>query len=117
MPTALHLATPPSPCHEGNVGQAPSRLRENHFSAQRNFESMHFWDKSRTSPQDAQKGDLLTLPTLARQDAPYPRQGRSELGTGSAEGGACPAAPLSARTMLADFFSILLDVKCTDVIQ
>ncbi len=30
--------------------------------------------------QDAQKGDLLTLPTPARQDAPRPRQGRSERG-------------------------------------
>jgi len=53
------------------------------------------------------------------------QQGRSELGTGSAEGGACPAAPLTgtgakqkgasppqllseARTPLAAFFSILL---------
>ena len=26
--------------------------------------------------QDAQKGDLLTRPTLARRDAPYPSQGR-----------------------------------------
>ena len=31
-----------------------------------------------TGPQDAQKGDLLTLPTLARRDAPWPKQGRSE---------------------------------------
>ena len=53
------------------------------------------------------------------------QRGRSELGTGSAEGGACPAAPLTgtgakqkgasppqplsdARTKLADFFNILL---------
>ena len=28
-------------------------------------------------PQDAQKGDLLTRPTLARQDAPFREQGRS----------------------------------------
>ena len=28
--------------------------------------------------QDAQKGGLLTRPALARQDAPCPRQGRSE---------------------------------------
>jgi len=25
-PAASHLATPPSPRHEGNVGQAPSRM-------------------------------------------------------------------------------------------
>jgi hypothetical protein len=36
------------------------------------------WDKRKPLPQDAQKGDLLTRPTLARQDAPCPRQGRSE---------------------------------------
>jgi hypothetical protein len=28
--------------------------------------------------QDAQKADFLTLPTLARRDAPCPKQGRSE---------------------------------------
>ena len=26
QPAALHLAASPSPCHEGNVGQAPSLL-------------------------------------------------------------------------------------------
>jgi len=26
VPAALHLATPPSPRYEGNVGQAPSRI-------------------------------------------------------------------------------------------
>jgi len=25
-PAALHLAAPPSPRHEGNVGQAPSKM-------------------------------------------------------------------------------------------
>ena len=28
--------------------------------------------------QDAQKARLLTRPTLARRDAPFPKQGRSE---------------------------------------
>jgi hypothetical protein len=32
----------------------------------------------RALPQDAQKGDLLTRPTPARQDAPFRGQGRSE---------------------------------------
>jgi hypothetical protein len=39
--------------------------------------------------QDAQNGDLLTRPTLARQDAPCPWQGRSDR-----RGEACASVPL-----------------------
>ena len=50
---------------------------------------------------------LLTRPTLARRDAPGPRQGRSERRGESYF--VSYVEPLSvARTPLADFFSILL---------
>ncbi len=51
---------------------------------------------------------LLTRPTLARRDAPGPRQDRSERRGESYF--VSYVEPLSvARTPLADFFSILLD--------
>jgi hypothetical protein len=31
-PCAAHLVAPPSPRHEGNVGQAPSKLRKNYIA-------------------------------------------------------------------------------------
>jgi len=94
------------------------------------------WHNSRTLTQDAQKGDLLTRPTLARQDAPCPKQGRRQVETGGgtdrAPWGRSPVQwilvngkpPLAfstsenlnryvedfdeSRTTLTDFFSILL---------
>jgi len=33
-------------------------------------------------PQDVQNGNLLTRPTLARQDAPFREQGRRRIKTG-----------------------------------
>ena len=57
----------------------------------------------------AQKGGLLTRPTLARQDAPWPRQGRSSAAdprfTFHASRFTAPESEV--RTPLADFFSIL----------
>ncbi len=35
-------------------------------------------EKLSLDSQDAQKGDFLTRPTLARRDAPFPKRGRSE---------------------------------------
>ena len=56
------------------------------------------------------KARLLTHPTLARQDAPYPKQGRSSAVdprlTFHASRFTVPWS--EARTPLADFFSILL---------
>ena len=56
---------------------SPSRPRKNYFGM---LELRWFARVSnrRTSPQDAQKGGLLTRPTPARQDAPFRGQGRSE---------------------------------------
>jgi len=57
------------------------------------------------------KARLLTHPTPARRDAPCPRQGRSSEAdprfTFHASRFTVPES--DARTMLADFFSILLD--------
>ena len=62
--------------------------------------------------QDAQTDDLLTLPTLARQDAPYPRQGHSSAAdprfTFHASRFTVPGS--DARTKLAGCFSIMLDL-------
>src|SRR5262245_42280369 len=84
------------------------------------------------------KSRLLTRPTLARQDAPYPKQGRRQIETGGgtdrtswgrspvqwilANGKHPPALPpyenlksryveefVEPRTMLADFWIILLE--------
>ena len=94
------------------------------------------WHNSRTLTQDAQKDDLLTRPTLARQDAPCPKQGRRRVETGGGTDrtpwGRSPVqwilvngkTPLAfstsenlnryvedfdeSRTTLTDFFSILL---------
>ena len=69
-----------------------SRLWKNH-GVQRNSEGMHFWDKGRTTTQDAQKGQTSHPPnpggyftrpprvcqdSLSPQDAPCPKQGHSE---------------------------------------
>ena len=43
------------------------------------FNGPHMEHHRKTSLQDAQKGDLLTRPTPARQDAPCHKQGRSEV--------------------------------------
>jgi hypothetical protein len=53
------------------------------------------------------KAIVLTRPTLARRDAPYPRRGRSKR---RGDAYSLPyVEPLSAaRTKLADFFNILL---------
>jgi hypothetical protein len=57
------------------------------------------------------KARLLTRPTLARRDAPYPMQGRSSSADPRFTFHASRfTLPLSeARTKLADFFSILLN--------
>jgi len=56
------------------------------------------------------KARLLTRPTLARRDAPFPKQGRSSAAnprfTFLASRFTVPGS--EARTPLADFFSILL---------
>ncbi len=61
------------------------------------------------------KARLLTRPTLARRDAPYPKQGRSSLAdarfTFHASRFTAPGS--EARTMLADFFSILLEAPAS----
>jgi hypothetical protein len=49
------------------------------FVAREHFDGPRVWQNKRTFSQDAQKGDLLTRPTLARQDAPCPKQGRSSV--------------------------------------
>jgi hypothetical protein len=52
------------------------------------------------------KARLLTRPSLAHRDAPFPKQGRNEQ---KARRTLRYVEPLSdARTMLVDFFSILL---------
>ena len=44
------------------------------------FDCPHIWESRRTPPHRMlKKARLLTRPTLARRDAPYPMQGRSEL--------------------------------------
>ena len=62
--------------------------------------------------QDAQRGNLLTLPTLARQDAPCPRHGRSSAADPRFTFHVSRFTVLGsdARTILVDFFSILLNV-------
>ena len=78
--------------------------------ARQNFIGMYVLD-NKSTPQDAQKGGLLTRPTLARRDAPWPRQGRSSTAdprfTFHASRFTAPGS--AARTPLADFFSILLE--------
>ena len=49
---------------------------------------------------------LLTRPTPARQDAPFPKQGRRGVETGGVASGYVEDA-FEARTTLADVFSIL----------
>jgi hypothetical protein len=46
--------------------------------ARRNFTGPHVWDNRSTPRRMLKKARLLTRPTLARLDAPYPMQGRSE---------------------------------------
>jgi len=60
------------------------------------------------------KARLLTRPTLARRDAPCPRQGRSSPAEPRFTFHVSPFTVLesNARTPLADFFSILLQRKC-----
>ena len=61
------------------------------------------------------KARLLTRPTLARRDAPYPMQGRSSEADPRFTFHASRFTVLGseARTKLADFFSILLTyVRC-----
>ena len=53
------------------------------------------------------KARLLTRPTLARRDAPYPMQGRNKR-RGDAYSVRYGEALREARTPLADFFSIQL---------
>ena len=59
------------------------------------------------------KARLLTRPTLAHRDAPCPKQGRSSVAdprfTFHASRFTVPESEV--RTMLADFFSILLDQR------
>jgi len=56
------------------------------------------------------KTRLLTRPTLARRDAPCPKQGRSER-RGESYFVSYVESLSEARTKLADFFSILLVVR------
>jgi len=56
-----------------NVGYGKTML------ARQNVDGPSKWHNRRIFTQDAQKGDLLTDPTLARRDASCPKQGRSEL--------------------------------------
>jgi hypothetical protein len=62
--------------------------------------------------QDAQKAQTYHPPTLARQDTPYPKQGRRSAATTRftfhASRFTVPGS--EARTPLADFFSILLGI-------
>ena len=68
------------------------------------------WHNRRTLSQDAQKARLLTRPTLARRDAPCPKQGRSSAVDPrfTFHASRFTAAGSAARTKLAGFFSILL---------
>ena len=50
---------------------------------------------------------LLTRPTPARQDVPFPKQGRRRVETGGVASGYVEDA-FEARTTLADVFSILI---------
>jgi hypothetical protein len=65
------------------------------------------------------KASLLTRPTLARRDAPYPKQGRSSEAdprfTFHASRFTVPGS--DARTMLADFFSILLETSIDQILH
>jgi len=54
-----------------------------------------------------EKSRFLTRPTLVRQDAPFPKQGRNERRGESYSASYVEPLP-DARTLLADFFSILL---------
>jgi hypothetical protein len=54
------------------------------------------------------KAVLLTRPALARQDAPFRRQGRSEVRDEAALARWYVESLSEARTPLADFFSTLL---------
>jgi hypothetical protein len=77
----------------------------------KNIDGRHVWRNRRAFLQDAQKASLLTRPTPARQDAPCPKQGRSSATdprfTFHASRFTDPGS--DARTLLADFFSILLE--------
>ncbi|TKS61309.1 MAG: hypothetical protein EWM73_02976 [Nitrospira sp.] len=46
--------------------------------AHENFDGSNVWDSRRTSRRMLKKTRLLTHPTLARRDAPGPKQGRSK---------------------------------------
>jgi hypothetical protein len=65
------------------------------------------------------KASLLTRPTLARRDAPYPKQGRSSEAdprfTFHASRFTVPGS--DARAMLADFFSILLETSIDQILH
>ena len=72
---------------------------------------LHVWDKRNTPCRMLKKARLLTRPTLARRDAPWPKQGHSAAAdprfTFHASRFTVPGS--DARTKLADYFSILLD--------
>ena len=86
----------------------PSRLTGSGKTlwARRNFTGLHVWDDSSTLHKMLKKARLLTHPTLARRDAPYPMQGRS-----SETDPRFTVLGSEARTPLADVFSILLTEK------
>src|SRR6266850_3234208 len=88
-----------------------NKLRQNHIGTAELRWSVLLGQEEDTQ-WDAQKGDLLTLPTLARQDAPCPRQGRSSEADPRFTIHASRFTVLGseARTKLEDFFSILLSL-------
>ena len=85
---------------------------ENYFGRLKPRRSVRVAQQKNTS-QDAQKGGLLTRPTLARQDAPCPRQGRSSAADPRFTFHASRFSLLwnEARTKLTDFLSIFLGVE------
>jgi len=73
-----------------SVGESFSKLRKNSVCTPEFYWSARLGQQDHMT-QDAQKGDLLTRPTPARQDTPFPRQGRSERkGTAAFPVGGCP---------------------------
>jgi hypothetical protein len=76
------------------------------------FNGPHIYDNRRIPRRMLKKARLLTHPTLARRDAPCPKQGRNSAAdprfTFHASRFTVPGSEV--RTMLAGCFSILLEV-------
>jgi len=74
--------------------------------ARETFDSPHLWHSRSTLLQDAQKGRTSHPPTPARQVAPFP--GETAASEEARRTLRYVEPQRTARTMLADYFSILL---------